>query len=315
MSATIEAKAEGRRTIKMMGGTLVSAIRDYGMSPPYQLPPGKFHRFAGVGKGPRNRAGWAIAFHGGNGGLFGDWSTGNQVLWCKSEDVFGRDQRPAFTKQAAEAYLRQDHELKTLQMEKAFQLYEGAGPADPQHPYLKKKGVHAADGVRQTGSRLLIPLLNPSLSFLGLQTVSATGEKFFSIGATVKGAYFPLYSTGDESVVAICEGYATGATIWAATGWETAVAFSAGNLVPVAESIRSRNPAVRIVICADNDHRSEAAGKANAGLIAGRAASQAARAFLAAPPSSGGTDWNDYAQQHGVAAVGHILLGVVGSAQ
>ena len=51
----------------------------------------------------------------------------------------------------------------------------------------------------------------------------------------------------------IAEGYATAASIYESTGYAVAVAFDAGNLEPVAVTLRRKFPKTKIVICADND--------------------------------------------------------------
>ena len=51
----------------------------------------------------------------------------------------------------------------------------------------------------------------------------------------------------------ICEGVATGLSLYECTGYPVAVAFDAGNLEPVAKVMRARMPNLRIVIAADDD--------------------------------------------------------------
>ena len=56
-------------------------------------------------------------------------------------------------------------------------------------------------------------------------------------------------------MICIAEGYATGASIFEATGHAVAVAFDAGNLLPVAEALRSKFCNIELRICADDDRR------------------------------------------------------------
>lgn len=53
--------------------------------------------------------------------------------------------------------------------------------------------------------------------------------------------------------VLVCEGYATGASLFMATNLPTLVAFNAGNIEPVVAAIREVNPELKITICADYD--------------------------------------------------------------
>ena len=115
--------------------------------------------------------------------------------------------------------------------------------------------------------------------------IGADGRKTFLTGGRKRGCY---HAIGRPSrALCICEGYATGATIYQTTGHATAVAFDAGNIEPVARAIRSKFPRLAMVICADNDTETEAAGKGNPGLMAASKAARAVGAALAVPQFGG----------------------------
>lgn len=97
-------------------------------------------------------------------------------------------------------------------------------------------------------------------------------------------------------VICVAEGYATAASIFEATGYPVAVAFSAGNLLLVAEDLRRQHPEAQIILCADND-----ISKGNPGLTAARAAAEAVLGWQATPDQHG--DFNDCAQTHGLGTV------------
>ncbi|MPY76879.1 MAG: DUF3987 domain-containing protein, partial [Alphaproteobacteria bacterium] len=104
--------------------------------------------------------------------------------------------------------------------------------------------------------------------------------------------------------VCIAEGYATAASIHAATGHTTVVAFSAGNLSAVAEAIRQQHPGAHLIVCADDDR--ETVG--NPGLANAHAAARAVGALLAVPifgedRSRGVIDFNDLHRLCGPEAV------------
>jgi len=95
--------------------------------------------------------------------------------------------------------------------------------------------------------------------------------------------------------ILICEGFATGATLYMDTKLPVIVSFSANNLVPVSKAIRKRHPKTEILICGDNDH----ATKENPGK---KFAVEAARAcqghwiipeFKGLSPLPEQTDFND----------------------
>jgi len=55
----------------------------------------------------------------------------------------------------------------------------------------------------------------------------------------------------------ICEGFATGASIHEATEATVLVAFDCGNLAAVAAMARLLHPSREIIICADDDRKTE----------------------------------------------------------
>jgi len=53
-----------------------------------------------------------------------------------------------------------------------------------------------------------------------------------------------FHAIGDATLdeLIICEGYATGASLHEATGFQVLCAMSAGNLLPVAQAVRNADP-------------------------------------------------------------------------
>lgn len=175
------------------------------------------------------------------------------------------------------------------------------------HSYLERKGV-PSDGTRVLDGFLLIPMYGVDGKLWGLQSIDKDGGKLFQAGGRKKGCYCPIAKASDDkSVIYICEGFATGATIRAATGGVIVVAFDAGNLKPVAEAMRGKYPTARLVICADNDH----GGKVNTGLVKGEDAAKAVGGIMIAPDGIEGTDWNDMQQEKGLDAVRDSVAAMV----
>lgn len=148
--------------------------------------------------------------------------------------------------------------------QKAVKMIEAARPSvSSSHPYIQAKKIIPA-GAYQLRNQILIPMWRDG-KIVGLQTIfpseTADGssgiQKRFLSGSDLIGSYVPLgwNDSGSSSpeVFYITEGWATGCTILEATGLPVVVAFSAGNLLPVAESFRKSYPAAKICIAADND--------------------------------------------------------------
>lgn len=118
--------------------------------------------------------------------------------------------------------------------------------------YLNRKKIKGF-GVRFCKGQLVIPMFNKG-EIVSLQWIKHDGQKTFMTGTPKKGSYFLIGKiTEQTNVVALVEGYATGASVHMATGWPVFVAFDAGNLEPVAIQIRQKFEHIKIIICADKD--------------------------------------------------------------
>jgi P4 family phage/plasmid primase-like protien len=95
----------------------------------------------------------------------------------------------------------------------------------------------------------------------------------------------------------LCEGFATADTVRRATGSAVCVCFSAGNLKPVAESMRKRYSKATFIIAGDDDTKT--AG--NPGRTKAEEAAQAIAGTAIFP--DGGGDFNDLEQSSGLDAV------------
>lgn len=135
---------------------------------------------------------------------------------------------------------------------RAQRVWKAARATAGDHPYAARKGITGAWGRIYKGA-LAIPLWNDN-ELWALQYIAASGEKRFSKDGRISGSYCALAMPDDDkSTIFICEGYATGESVRAALSFPVIVAFNAGNLEPVAVTMRKRYPEARIVIAADND--------------------------------------------------------------
>jgi putative DNA primase/helicase len=126
-----------------------------------------------------------------------------------------------------------------------------------------------------------------------LQTIAPDGTKMFMSGGRVKGCYFGIGKP--KGALIVCEGFATGASIHECTGHAVAVAFNAGNLEAVAVALRTKYPALKIIIAADDDHQTPG----NPGMTKATAAAQTTGCHHSGARVQGGgsvnnmTDFND----------------------
>lgn len=137
--------------------------------------------------------------------------------------------------------------------------------------YMERKGFAATDlfGARISPSgNLVVPMQDKAGKIWGLEVIypskckgpegNRRDKDTTPPGCAKKGRFFQLGTITRGCVVLLCEGFATGASLHKATGLPVVVAFSAGNLSPVADAIyKAHRKDVRILICADDDHKTE----------------------------------------------------------
>lgn len=206
-------------------------------------------------------------------GSFGIWQGNNQnaIKVELSKDISMSDEeRDALKTRLAEdkkrAAAQREHEAGRA-ARRAAAVWSKASmtmPAGIENDYLRRKGVQAY-GLRYTESgALVIPMMNASGETKGLQfilpgshprvAVTHRDKEYWPKGLSKQGHWFQIGSFYAGAPVLIAEGYATAATLHAATGYPVAVAFDANNLLAVARAIKKTHRAEQILICADDDY-------------------------------------------------------------
>lgn len=258
------------------------------MHKPALTADGRLHRYRVADDKAGSKNGWYVLHLDDKPfGAFGSWKTGQSCTWtATSPEAMTEAERQALRKRMAEAKSARDAEQAAVHAsarERAVRLWARAVPASNDHPYLARKQV-AAYGVRDLRGQLVVPVRDEEGQLHSLQFIAGDGRKTFLTGGRKRGCYHAIGRPC--GTLAVCEGYATGATIYSATGIATAIAFDAGNLLPVAKVLRRKFPALALVVCADND--TQTAG--NPGLTAATAAARAVGAALAVPAFQEGAD-------------------------
>ena len=276
-----------------------------GLTPPPTIhADGKVHRFSSNGKRGDDSGYYSFHLDGIPAGMFGCWREGIKHTWCaKSDNDMTQAERGAHRQRVKAMQVQRETDTALRQhqaSESAASLWAKSDPAT-DHPYLTAKGIKP-HGVKVFGDKLVIPIRDTDGKLHSVQTIGAAGDKRFHPGGRVKGCYFPIGKPAD--VLIICEGFATGASLNEATGDAVAVVFNAGNLEEVTVALGTKYPKLKIVIAADDDHRTTG----NPGVTNATAAAQAVMGFLAVPvfPVDRGdchTDFNDLHQTGGAAAV------------
>lgn len=265
--------------------------------PPELLADGNIHRCDAEGRGGKGDAAYLLHLDGIPAGGFENWRDG--LGWQNWRADVGRPvtyAEEAANRVKVEAAKQQreaeDTRRKAEARERACLIWAEANPCTG-HPYLARKGI-SAHGARTYGGRLVLPIRDTAGTIHSLQFIGADGAKRYLTGGRIRGCYFGIGKP--DGVMCIAEGYATGASIYEATGYAVAVAFDAGNLKAAALALRERFPGLRLILCADDDYLTEG----NPGITKATEAARAVGGVMVAPSfgdkrPEGATDFNDMA--------------------
>lgn len=157
-----------------------------------------------------------------------DTLTGGASIDQSPEDKAARER--------ALAKRREDDEREAAKaIAKARKGWQSSLPADPHHPYLVRKQV-PAHTLRQTPDGMLVlPIYGDDGEVQSVQIIDDNGKKLFIKNApTGMGRMYIGINMGRTI---LCEGYATGATIYDAIPEQVCVTFSLGNMEKVARAM------------------------------------------------------------------------------
>ncbi|BBO88185.1 DUF3987 domain-containing protein [Desulfosarcina ovata] len=279
-----------------------NAIAEHGPAPAEIVADGNVHRYD-IDE-PGDKAGWYL-LHGDGvpAGVFGNWKTGVSTTWCAKQSHEMTEAEQAENRWRIEdARLQREEEKAKSQARartKAVDMLAMAGPAPADHPYLVMKGVAPA-GLKVLNGNILVPVVDDTGAVCSLQTMSPDGQKLFLTGGRIKGCSYTIPGNGD---LYIGEGFATMASIHAATGGTCICAFNAGNLESVVKTVREKNPTAPITICGDDDRWTNG----NPGRTKATAAAEKYRCRVVFPEFNSldakPTDFNDLAMEKGLQKV------------
>lgn len=260
-------------------------IRSHGYEPKSEIMTGKWVRFG------RKSAISAKLYDDGLGGYLHDWRSGEKHYWFANTDALSPSE---YARRTAEAEaLKQAQKAKqqtayATASKVSKKWFDEAIDARPYHPYLLKKNVKAY-GIKQSDSKLLIPVYSVLGDMQSVQIIDAHGNKQFLKGGKISGGCHFIGEIVDSKPIYITEGYATAASVYEDTKCLTIVAFNAANLINVATDLRAQLPNAEIVIAGDADP---------VGLKYAELAATAVNGITLIPSfgdnPDGYSDWNDY---------------------
>lgn len=226
---------------------LIEGLQRHNIPVPY-----RFSTSNGVMRWGKSNEYWAVAV--GEGFVYGDWKAGTKHYKFQND-------RKLSTEELADIR-RAQQENERLRLQKAKEkgiegkkIFESLPKANLQHPYLVNKRIkQIPDDIRQLKNNLVIPIYNIYGEIISIQFIEQNGQKRYLSGACKQGGFCIIgneIEDGDHLI--ICEGVATGLSLWSILNELVVVAFDAGNLRAVAIELRRRYSKSPVVIMADND--------------------------------------------------------------
>ena len=292
----------------------IDTLTSYGLKIDGPLRLGHLERVDGPEDRPGRKSAWYVyhefpstiseSNHG--SGSFGDWKSDLRVSSWTSSDINKMSTQERIALHTAREEQKKAYEAEKSRRyieaaEQSYNLWNMSPDAPVDHPYLARKQVIPAPGVKiGADGRLIVPISIEG-QITSLEYILPDGAKRRMTGGKVQGGYFII--NGQGPTVYICEGYSTGMSIHMATGSTVYIAFNCGNLYEVCGHVASIAQDKICVIAADDDvDTSGNPGKTKA--------EQAGRAFhmsVVTPP--GFNDFNDLHVELGLDALRAFFAG------
>jgi phage/plasmid primase-like uncharacterized protein/late competence protein required for DNA uptake (superfamily II DNA/RNA helicase) len=174
------------------------------------------------------------------------------------------------------------------------------------HPYLQNKGIDkpvlvniknykVSDTQTVYAGALILPIydINNQEILIGAQFINPDGQRFYISGTAIADGIHVIEGDPSLSYVGVVEGYATGLSVYMATGATVVIAFDANGMEGKAERLKGSFLGKQLVFFGDNDSHKDYTGN--------KAAHTAAQKTngIAAIPVLSGKDWDDYRQKNG----------------
>jgi putative DNA primase/helicase len=294
-------------------------------------------------KGSRKNGYYKLWMDGRPAGVFGIWSTGESHTWSADTGAapMSADEQAKLRAEMKRKQAERAAEIKEAQAkaaDRAKKIWDKATQATDDHPYLRRKGVHA-HGLRvgkwwkwdaESGkpyvaceNALLVPMYGLKRDIRSLQAIFPDKVEIYGdlrdkdyLSSGERSGVFHVIGKPQEvdgrKVVIVVEGYATGATIHEESGHCVLVAFDTGNLLHTAKVFRDKYPDAVICFAADNDWGTISPVN-NPGVHYARKAAAAVNGVVAIPQFADasdlpkGGDFNDLFQREGAGAVEALI--------
>ena len=315
---------------------VLGQFTDHGLEPAQPLTFGKLTRCKTTQDKGKEKNGWYVIHEHRTEknetlifGSFGDWRSGDSNKIKVKAGRMSQEEREVMRARQEEGK-RRAAEIAANAARRAANRASGLFKRMPEKgrsDYLDRKQIIGL-GVRfaPRSGALLVPMSNVRDQIIGLQVIypekqADTGrdKSYWPYGMSKEGAFHLIGSHPEPGEpVLVCEGYATGASLHMATSMTVAIAFDAGNLLPVAKAMRERFAGCPLIICRDDDWKTKRPNGqpwnpgeekgSNAALVVG---GQVVAPIFSIEREIKWTDFNDLHCAEGLDAVRRQVLSVV----
>lgn len=229
---------------------------------------GKIKRFK-VDDNDKGVAGWYVGhsyFLKKNGEQFfnvvyGNFKTGETFHYKSDSKNVSSEELKRIQKEVEKAKLIRELEIEKDQKiagDKAAAAWNSLNSdSEKSSLYLDRKKINSLYGAKLSDSGVLvIPIRDIDGKITSLQSITdSTGEKKFYPQGKIKGCFHTIGNIDESEYILICEGFATGCSLYMATGKPVVIAFQSTNLESVALEIAAKYKSLdkRIIICGDDD--------------------------------------------------------------
>ncbi|MQT96586.1 virulence-associated E family protein [Pseudomonas helleri] len=315
---------------------VLGQFADHGLEPSQPLTFGKLTRCKTAQDKGKEKNGWYVIHEHRTEknetlifGSFGDWRSGDSNKIKVKAGRMSQEERDVMRARQEEGKRRAAEiaaNASRRAANRASSLFKRM-PEKGRSAYLDRKQIIGI-GVRYAprSGALLVPMSNARDQIVGLQVIypekqpdTGRDKSYWPYGMSKEGAFHligPHPEPGEP--VLVCEGYATGVSLHMATSLTVAIAFDAGNLLPVSKLMRERFPGCPLIICRDDDWKTKRPNgdpwnpgeekATNAALIVG---GQVVAPVFSAEREIKWTDFNDLHCAEGLDAVRRQVLSVV----
>ena len=287
---------------------LRSALQAKGLLVKNIILDGSIHRVPTRDK-PNSLNGWYIGTQSSDGNFicsFGDWRDAHNKSFYSSftDKVAEKEFKEQSDKVWNDASIEDRRAYREANLA-SLKKYEAADSDNVHlHPYMEAKGIKPLPGMKISNAQIMIPLQNLEKQFVGMQLIDANGMKKFSFKSQPKEGFAFIGTDPDllphDSKIIVCEGVATGASLYEATGLPVAVVWSCTFAPHGVKALRSHTEA-EIIVCLDND-------KSGAGQTAAQKICEEFDNCIDRTPQTAGADYNDIKLMQGVAEVRRQVL-------